>query len=141
MAKETPERVTGVFFFACCVDETGLIPFRATPVIDRIYNHHVREYGALSPTPGGFERMRDDLGPMQRGEPNYSAAEMATISVPVWSVVGENDEFIKAEHAEYIARSIPGARFVLLKSVSHFAPMQRPELFNDTVLEFLATVT
>jgi len=141
MAKETPERVTGVFFFACCVDETGLHPFRLTPVIERIYNHHVREYAALSPVVGGFEKMRDDLGPMQQGEPNYSAADMGTIRVPVWSVVGENDEFIKAEHAEYIARSIPGARFVLLPGVSHFAPMQRPELFNDTVLEFLATIT
>jgi len=141
MAKETPERVTGVFFFACCIDETGLHPFRLTPVIERIYNHHVREYAALSPVVGGFEKMRDDLGPMQQGEPNYSAAEMGTIHVPVWSVVGENDEFIKAEHAEYIARSIPGARFMLLPGVSHFAPMQRPELFNDTVLEFLATIT
>jgi pimeloyl-ACP methyl ester carboxylesterase len=140
MAKETPDRVTGVFFFACCVDETGLVPFRATPMIDRIYNRHVRDYAALSPTPGGFERMRDDLGPMQRSEPNYSADDMTTIDVPVWSVVGENDEFIKAAHAEYIARSIPRARFVLLPGVSHFAPLQRPDLFNSTVLAFLGEV-
>jgi pimeloyl-ACP methyl ester carboxylesterase len=140
MAKETPDRVTGVFFFACCVDESGLIPFRPTPVIDRIYNHHVREYARLSPTPDGFEKMRDDLGPMQRGEPNYSAADMATIHVPVWSVVGEKDEFIKAEHAAYIARSIPGARFVLLPGVSHFAPLQRPDAFDTAVLDFLRSL-
>jgi pimeloyl-ACP methyl ester carboxylesterase len=142
MAKETPERVTGVFFFACCVDENGLIPFRLTPEIDRIYNHHVRDYLALSPTPtlADFERMRDDLGPMQKGEPNYSAADMGTIGVPVWSVVGENDEFIKAEHAQYIARSIPGARFVLLPKVSHFAPLQRSDAFNAVVLDFLRSL-
>jgi pimeloyl-ACP methyl ester carboxylesterase len=109
-------------------------------MIDRIYNRHVRDYAALSPTPGGFERMRDDLGPMQRSEPNYSADDMTTIDVPVWSVVGENDEFIKAAHAEYIARSIPRARFVLLPGVSHFAPLQRPDLFNSTVLAFLGEV-
>jgi pimeloyl-ACP methyl ester carboxylesterase len=140
MARETPERVNGVFFFACCVDETGLWPFKPTPVIDRIYNHHVKDYAALSPTPGGFEKMRDDLGPMQQGEPNYGAADMATIHVPVWSVVGEHDEFIKAAHAEYIANSIPGAKFVLLPGVSHFAPLQRPQLFNDTMLDFLEEV-
>jgi pimeloyl-ACP methyl ester carboxylesterase len=140
MAKETPERVDGVFFFGCCVDESGLWPFKPTPVIDRIYNHHVKDYAALSPTPGGFETMRDDLGPMQRGEPNYSAADMATIAVPVWSVIGENDEFIKTEHARYIAESIPGARFLSLPIVSHFAPLQRPELFNTTMLDFLAVI-
>jgi pimeloyl-ACP methyl ester carboxylesterase len=140
LAKETPERADGVFFFACCVDETGLWPFKPTPVIDRIYNHHVRDYAALSPTPGRFEKMRDDLGPMQQGEPNYSAADMSTIEVPVWSVVGEHDEFIRREHARYIADSIPNARFVLLPAVSHFAPLQRPALFNAAVLEFLAAL-
>lgn len=143
MAHDTPERVAGVFIFACCIDETGLNPFRATPVIDRIYNHHVRDYLALSPTPtlADFERMRDDLGPMQQGEPNYSAAQMATIRVPVWGVVGDRDEFIKADHVRYIADSIPGARFVLLPGVSHFAPLQRPDAFNGAVLEFLGNLS
>jgi len=140
IAKETPDRADGVFFFACCVDETGLWPFKPTPVIDRIYNHHVKDYAALSPVVGGFEKMREDLGPMQRGEPNYSAADMGGIHVPVWSVVGEHDEFIKSEHAKYIADSIPGARFVLLPEVSHFAPLQRPDEFNAVVLDFLHQV-
>jgi pimeloyl-ACP methyl ester carboxylesterase len=65
---------------------------------------------------------------------------MATIAVPVWSVVGENDEFIKTEHARYIADSIPGAKFVSLPIVSHFAPLQRPELFNTAMLDFLAAI-
>lgn len=141
LARETPERVAGVFFFACSVEETGLLPFRLTSAIERIYNHHVRDYAALSPTPGGFEKMRDDLGPMQKNEPNYSAADMAKIRVPLWSVLGERDEFIRREHAEYIARSVPGGRFVLLPEVSHFAPLQRPDAFNAVVLDFLTATT
>ena len=58
----------------------------------------------------------------------------------MWSVLGEHDEFIEREHAEYIAGSIPGARFVLLPDVSHFAPLQRPEAFNRVMLEFLSQV-
>jgi pimeloyl-ACP methyl ester carboxylesterase len=138
LSNETPERSRGVFFFACNVDASGALPFKPTPVIDRIYNHHVRDYAALSPLPGGFEAMRDDLGVMQAAQPDYSAADLAGIRVPVWSVIGEHDEFIRREHAEYIATAIPGARFVLLPEVSHFAPLQRPDLFNATVLEFLA---
>jgi pimeloyl-ACP methyl ester carboxylesterase len=138
LSKETPERSRGVFFFACNVDATGAKPFEFTPVIGRIYNQHVKDYAALSPTPAGFEAMRDDLNVMQAAQPNYTAADLAAIKVPVWSVLGRNDEFIKSEHAEYIARSIPGARFVELARGSHFAPLQQPELFNATVLKFLA---
>jgi hypothetical protein len=39
------------------------------------------------------------------------------------------------------ARSIPQARLVLLPEVSHFAPLQRPEVFNNAVLAFLASGT
>jgi pimeloyl-ACP methyl ester carboxylesterase len=53
----------------------------------------------------------------------------------------ERDEFIKREHAEYLARSIPGAEFVLLPGVSHFAPLQWPDLFNRAILDFLKKVS
>lgn len=54
---------------------------------------------------------------------------------------GARIEFIRLEHAEYLARSIPGAEFLLLPGVSHFAPLQRPELFNDAMLNFLGRVS
>jgi pimeloyl-ACP methyl ester carboxylesterase len=140
LSRETPDRSAGVFFFACNVDSTGAKPFQSTPLIDRIYNHHAKEYAALSPLVGEFEAMRDDLGAMQANQPNYGADQLREVTVPVWSVLGERDEFIEREHAEYIARSIPGARFVLLPGVSHFAPLQRPEAFNREVLAFLREV-
>lgn len=48
-------------------------------------------------------------------------------------------QFIKREHAEYCARSIPQAEFVYLHGVGHFAPLQRPEQFNSAMLAFLGT--
>ncbi|MDQ0008188.1 pimeloyl-ACP methyl ester carboxylesterase [Luteibacter jiangsuensis] len=140
LSRETPGRSMGVFFFACNVDRTGTKPFRSSPVIERIYNHHVREYAALSPLAGGFEAMRDDLAVMQASQPNYGPDELRNIVVPVWSVLGEHDEFIEREHAEYIARTVPGGKFVLLHSVSHFAPLQRPDVFNRAMLDFLREV-
>ena len=140
LSKETPERSAGVFFFACNVDATGTLPFEFTPIIGRIYEHHVRDYAALSPTPGSFEAMRDDLGVMQKAQPNYSADDLRQITVPVWAVLGEHDEFIKPQHIEYIAKTVPHGRFVLLPEVSHFAPLQRPELFNATILDFLRSL-
>jgi pimeloyl-ACP methyl ester carboxylesterase len=139
LSRETPDRSAGVFFFGCNVDSTGAKPFQPSPVIDRIYSHHVEEYAALSPMAGGFEAMRDDLDAMQGSQPNYGPDQLREIAVPVWSVLGEHDEFIDREHAEYIANSIPGARFVLLPEVSHFAPLQRPAAFNRAMLEFLSS--
>ncbi len=60
--------------------------------------------------------------------------------MPVAIVQSEQDEFIKREHAEYLARSIPNAEFIFLTGVSHFAPLQRPELFNDAMLGFLSKI-
>jgi pimeloyl-ACP methyl ester carboxylesterase len=137
LARQTPERSAGVYFFACNVDGEGTLPFVFTDRIGRIYNHHVRDYAALSPTPSDFEQMRDDLGVMQKAQPNYTAADLATIAVPVWAVLGEGDEFIRRKHMQYIAETIPGGRFLLLPGVSHFAPMQRPAEFNTTLLDFL----
>jgi non-heme chloroperoxidase len=77
---------------------------------------------------------------MQKTQPDFSAADLAAIRVPVVSAIGEHDEFIKRDHAEYIARTIPAARFQLLPGVSHFAPLQRPELFNAALLDFLRTL-
>jgi pimeloyl-ACP methyl ester carboxylesterase len=51
-----------------------------------------------------------------------------------------HEEFIKREHAQYLARSIPNAELVVLNGVSHFAPLQRPEQFNTTMLAFLSRV-
>jgi pimeloyl-ACP methyl ester carboxylesterase len=77
---------------------------------------------------------------MQRTQPNYSADDLGKILVPVLIVQSEHDEFIKREHAEYLARSIPNAEFILLNGVSHFAPLQRPERFNTVMLAFIDKV-
>lgn len=78
---------------------------------------------------------------MQRTQPNYSAQDLSRIRVPVTIVHSEKDEFIQREHAEYLARNIPKAVFVVLPGVSHFAPLQRPDLFNRTVLAFLTRIS
>jgi pimeloyl-ACP methyl ester carboxylesterase len=96
-----------------------------------------KDYAQLSATPAQFASLAEAVRRMQRTEPNYSARDLAEVHVPIAIVQGEHDEFIKLEHAEYLARSIPGAEFILLPGVSHFAPLQRPEKFNSVMLAFL----
>ena len=137
LASKTPSRVAGVFFFACNMDPSGVKPFEATPALDRCFARHSKDYAQLSATPENFEGFVEDVGLMQRTQPNYSAEDLARISVPVTIVQSEHDEFIKREHAEHLARSIPDANLIVLDGVSHFAPLQRPEQFNTAILEFV----
>jgi pimeloyl-ACP methyl ester carboxylesterase len=140
LASRNPERSAGVFFFACNMDPSGTKEFELTPIIGRCLNRHVKDYAQLSSTPDQFEAFSEAVGLMQKTQPNYSADNLARIRVPVTIVHSEHDEFIKREHSDYLARSIPGAEFVLLQGVSHFAPLQRPGQFNKAMLGFLRKV-
>jgi pimeloyl-ACP methyl ester carboxylesterase len=140
LASKAPARAAGVFFFACNMDPSGTKEFEFTPIVQRCFSRHVKDYAQLSATPDQFDAFSEAVGLMQRTQPNYSAHDLAQISVPVAIVHSEHDEFIKREHAEYLARSIPNAVFIELPGVSHFAPLQRPAQFNAAMLAFLGNV-
>ena len=140
LASKAPARVAGVFFFACNMDPSGTKELEFTPILKRCIGRHMKDYADLSATPDRFNEFSDAVGLMQRTQPNYSANDLVQISVPVAIVQSEYDEFIKLEHAEYLAQSIPNAEFIFLPDVSHFAPLQRPEQFNDAMCAFLGKV-
>ena len=140
LASKAPERVAGVFFFACNMDPSGTKEIEFTPILKRCISRHMKDYARLSATPDQFDEFSDAVGLMQKTQPNYSANDLAHISVPVAVVQSEHDEFIRHEHAEYLARSIPNPEVIYLPGVSHFAPLQRPEQFNNVMLAFLGKI-
>ncbi len=137
---QAPERVAGVFFFGCNMDPSGTKEFVSTPLIERCFSRHAKDYAQLSSTPNDFNAFVGAISEMMKTQPNYGAADLATVRVPVEVVQSEHDEFIKPEYAEYLAQSIPRAELIILRGVSHFAPLQRPDEFNSVALAFLAKV-
>jgi pimeloyl-ACP methyl ester carboxylesterase len=137
LAAREPARAAGVFFFACNMDPSGTKEFEPSPVIDRCFARHQKDYASLSATPDDFDPFVEAVGEMMQTQPNYTADDLAAIEVPVAVVQGEHDEFIRPEHAEYLARTIPGGTLTILPGVSHFAPLQRPARFNTALLAFL----
>jgi pimeloyl-ACP methyl ester carboxylesterase len=138
LAMKAPTRVAGVYFFACNMDPSGVKQItEPNPILDRCLGRHAKDYARLSATPDQFKAFAEAVSLMMKTQPNYSAHDLAQISVPVVIVHSEHDEFIRREHAEYLARSIPNAELVNLRGVSHFAPLQRPERFNIAMLAFL----
>ena len=133
-----PYRVQKVFFFGCNMDPSGLqdISFPHS-ILDRCFSRHRTDYINLSSTPNQFDRFVEDLNKMMNTEPNYTAAQLLEIETPVTVVHSENDEFIKMVHAEYLVKTLPNSKYVFLRDVSHFAPLQRPDMFNEVLLSFL----
>jgi pimeloyl-ACP methyl ester carboxylesterase len=140
LAAKATSRVAGVFFFACNMDPSGTKQIEPSPILERCFSRHAKDYALLSATPDNFKSFVEAVSLMQRTQPNYSASDLAEISVPVVIAQSEHDEFIKRDHAEYLAYSIPNAELILLRGVSHFAPLQRPERFNAALLAFLDRV-
>jgi pimeloyl-ACP methyl ester carboxylesterase len=141
LARKAPERVSGVFFFACNMDSSGTNEITELgPVIQRCFNRHTKDYAQLSATPDQFDAFVAAVSLMMKTQPNYTAHDLAEIRVPVAIVQSAHEAFIKREHAEYLAREIPEAELILLPGVSHFAPLQRPDQFNEAILCFLRKV-
>jgi pimeloyl-ACP methyl ester carboxylesterase len=138
LAKNSQARVSRVFFFACNVDASGTKDFELTSVVERCFKRNAEDYAMLSVTPNDFDDFVGAVGKMQSTQPNYQTDDLAKIQIPVTSALSETDEFIKIEHAKYIAATIPDAAFVELHGVSHFAPVQRPQEFSEVLLDFLS---
>jgi pimeloyl-ACP methyl ester carboxylesterase len=68
-----------------------------------------------------------------------TAAELARVAAPTLVIWGEDDQVIPARHAENAVRAIPDCRAVVLAGAGHAPQIDRAELFNALVLEFLAT--
>lgn len=144
MALRNPERVERVFAFAANMDPSGVTAdpdHTAQGEITAFAKYRPRaeaDYRRLSPTPSDFSAFSRAIKVMWDTEPNYTAAELARIRTPVAIVDGDHDEAIVGAHTEYLARSIPGAKLILLPSVGHFAMMEDPARFNAALLGFLA---
>ncbi|MQR02609.1 alpha/beta fold hydrolase [Glaciimonas soli] len=139
LAMKAPGRIAGVFFFGCNMDPSGTKEIaQGNPILERCWSRHVKDYTQLSTTPDQFKVFAGAIELMMTTQPNYSARDLAEIHAPVTFVHSEHDEFIKPQHVEYLASCIHGSELILLRGVSHFAPLQRPDLFNSALRAFLS---
>lgn len=140
IAMHHPDRVTRLFAFAANSDPSGVLDVEKNPVFSAFIARGETEYRALSPTPNGYKDFVAQIEKMWASQPNWTAADLASIKVPVWIVDGDHDEAIKRENTEFMAAHIPGAGLLLQPEVSHFSFIQDPVQFNADVLHFLQHV-
>jgi pimeloyl-ACP methyl ester carboxylesterase len=132
-----PERLTKLFAFAANSDPSGVKDVSKSPVFTAYITRAAREYEQLSPTPGQFKAFLANITNMWATQPHFSADQLRHIKVPTWIVDGDHDEAIKREDTDHMAALIPGAGELILPEVSHFAFLQDPVQFNQSLLHFL----
>jgi pimeloyl-ACP methyl ester carboxylesterase len=133
-----PERVARLYAFAANSNPSGVKEVGRSPVFTEFTARAAAEYAQLSPTPGQFKQFVADIEHMWATQPDFTAAQLQGIAVPVWIVDADHDEAIKRENTDLMASLIPGAGELILPEVSHFAFLQDPVMFNQTLLEFLS---
>jgi pimeloyl-ACP methyl ester carboxylesterase len=140
IAMKHPDRVSKLFAFAANSDPSGVADIAHSPVFNAFIARAETEYGALSPTPGGYKSFLAQIEKMWESQPNWTADQLHAITVPTWIVDADHDEAIKRENTEFMAAQIPGAGLLLQPEVSHFSFLQDPQQFDADVLHFLEHV-
>ncbi|WP_088345317.1 MULTISPECIES: alpha/beta hydrolase [Rhodomicrobium] len=138
MAMRHPTRVGRIFAFGANTNIGGLKEgIENDPVFGAYIKRAGQEYARLSPTPTQYDDFVEQISRMWVSQPNWTDAQLKTIKSPVVIADGEHDEAIRQDHNQYMAKTIPGAKLVIMPNVSHFAFLQDPETFNGHLRDFL----
>jgi pimeloyl-ACP methyl ester carboxylesterase len=133
-----PDRLTRLFAFAANSDPSGVKDVGKSPVFSAYIRRAEKEYTLISPTPKQFNAFLANIEKMWATEPDFTDDQLRGIKVPTWIVDGDHDEAIKRENTDHIAATIPGAGELILPAVSHFAFLQDPAMFNESLQHFLS---
>jgi len=94
-------------------------------------------YAQASPDgPEHFPEVWDKVRTMW-AEPFDWAEKVKGISAPTLVIVGD-DDFISVEHAAEFSQLVENGQLAVLPGASHVLPMEKPDLFNQLVLDFTA---
>lgn len=98
-----------------------------------------RRYGETSPDgPDHFPVVFAKLQKMWReGQPNLSVKDLKSIPVPVLVMVGD-DDVITHEHTIALYESLPQGQLAIIPGASHGVFMEKPDLVNRLLLDFLS---
>jgi pimeloyl-ACP methyl ester carboxylesterase len=73
---------------------------------------------------------------MTRREPHIPIAEIARISAPTLVLVGD-DDLMTLDHTVSLYDALPNSQLAVIPGASHAVAMEKPELVNRLVLDFL----
>ena len=95
-------------------------------------------YDRVSPDgPEHFPVVLEKMMRMWRKEPEIALPELAGVRAPTLLMQGD-DDIVKVEHSSALAATLPDAQLAIIPGSSHMAPLEKPDLINRLILEFLS---
>ena len=108
LAMHHPDRVGKIFAFAANTVTSGVKDgVEKNPTFAAFIKRAGHEYEAYSATPEEYDAFVEQISRMWASQPNWTAAQLKTITATVLVVDGDHDEAIKRQHTEYIASNNP----------------------------------
>jgi pimeloyl-ACP methyl ester carboxylesterase len=98
-----------------------------------------RLYGEVSPDgPGHYRVVVQKLARMHTMEPTMTPEDVAEVRSRTLVMVGDDDE-VTLEHAIATYRALPEAELMVVPGTSHGLLVEKPELCNRVIIDFLTT--
>ena len=95
-------------------------------------------YAAASPDgPEHFDVVFGKCAAMWRTDPGIAFAQLEQLTAPTLLLCGDRD-MVSLEHAAAMQRALPDVQVGVVPGATHGLPMEKPELTNRLLLEFLA---
>jgi pimeloyl-ACP methyl ester carboxylesterase len=142
VALQRPELVRRLVLIGQCVNLEYLSPeveaMMEGLTIDVLPPMLRQLHAAASPDgPEHFEVVAQKLAALWRAGPDIPFAQLERVTAPTLVLLGDQD-MISPEHAAAMQRALPVAQLGIVPGSSHGLPMEKPELTNRLVLDFLA---
>jgi pimeloyl-ACP methyl ester carboxylesterase len=141
MAIHHPTRVKKLVAYGANINPAGLqhhfLEYLRTVTPEKMQRDNGSDYLALSPHPEKLPIIAEKIRKMWLAEPQFTSAQLATLTTPTLVMDGAQEELIRVDHAKEIAAAIPRATLVMLPNVGHYATFKTPALWNHTVATFL----
>ena len=98
----------------------------------------VAYHGAVSPDgPDAFPALAAKLHRMHSQEPTLTVADLAGYPGPSLVMVGDDEDEIPMEHTLALRQGLPQSQLAVVPGAGHGLPVDKPELFNRLVVDFL----
>lgn len=139
IAINNPERLNKVVAYGANSDPTGVrLDIATNPKFNAYIEKAYEDYLAVSPAPERWDDFLANIGNMWATEPNYTWEQLRSITVPILILDGEEEEAIDLNQTKLISLLIPGSELILMPGTGHFAFLEKPDEFNQIVLDYLA---
>ena len=141
LAIHHPERVKHLVTFGACFSPRGLnapdVAWNDTATVAAFGDGMREGWTKLNPQPENYAVAMAKVIRMWKTEPRFTPAQLRSIRARTLICAGEHD-VIRPDHTRALARAIPKASLWIVPKASHSVMMEKPDLVNARVLEFLA---